>query len=63
MTTNTEYCVKQITEKLIGATIIGATISEDNESFGFIVKTNNKTSTVWVDCDAEGNGAGWLAYD
>ena len=63
MTTNCQFQAKEINEKLSGATIVNATIDSNGETFGFIVERNGKTFNVWVDCDAEGNGPGWLAID
>jgi hypothetical protein len=51
-----------IQRQLIGSEIIVSLKTEDGESFGFRVKTRDKrVLDVWVDCDAEGNGPGWLA--
>ena len=63
MTTNCEYQAKQISDKLVNAKIVGAALTEDKECFGIVLKKGSKQFTVWVDCDAEGNGAGWLSID
>ena len=66
MSTFTEYMAEQITAKLKGGTIRNAVTTEDHESFGFdvVVKApgrgNYNVLRVWVDCDPEGNGPGFL---
>ena len=72
MSTNAEFMANEISAKLAGWTIVQATVDSpdpyagDQQSFGFVVgRRNPKTKlverkTVWVDCDAEGNGPGWL---
>jgi len=67
MTTDSEYMSQEILEKLVGWRIVGSALSDDGESFGLIVQSPRhnvnegpKRKTVWVDCDAEGNGPGWL---
>ncbi len=69
MSTDCEYMAAQVNEKLRGVTIRNAVISEDKEAFGFEVvrkakgRGNYDVFTVWVDCDAEGNGPGWLSME
>jgi len=68
MSTNAEFMSKEISQKLAGWVIVQATVDAgDQQSFGFVVarlvggKIDQSTrKTVWVDCDAEGNGPGWL---
>jgi hypothetical protein len=66
MSTDVQYMSKQIIKNLVGWAIVGAAVDEDGESFGFIIgRRDPKTKkyerkTIWVDCDAEGNGPGWL---
>lgn len=66
MSTNTEFMAAEISEKLRGGVIRNALITDDKESFGFQVvvkgegRGNYDVLNVWVDCDAEGNGPGWL---
>lgn len=58
------YMNKQILSLLVGGKIVESILSSSqygDESFGFKVKAKNgKTFLVWVDCDSEGNGHGWL---
>jgi len=67
--TNAEYMADFINKNLAGTTIRKAIITEDKESFGFEVvkkakgRGNYTTHVIWVDCDAEGNGPGWLSTD
>ena len=65
MSTDAKYMIKNINEHLVGATIVGAISSkyDDDESFGLLVKRDNTEFPVWVDCDAEGNGPGWLSFE
>lgn len=68
MSTDAEYMVDEIVTKLVGFRIVQATVSEDGESFGFVVERDPhgkpiERKTVWVDCDAEGNGPGWLKVE
>jgi len=66
MSTDSEYMAAMIADKLVGGQIRGAIIDEDHESFGFDVvlkakgRGNYSVHRVWVNCDAEGNGPGWL---
>lgn len=63
MSTNAKFMADEIYKKLSGGRIANAirSVAEDGEeSFGFLVERNGKTIQVWVDCDAEGNGPGWL---
>ena len=56
---------QKINDQLVGATIAGAVISDDGESFGLKVfkhGTNKEVTVIWVDRDSEGNGPGWLAW-
>lgn len=54
--------MKQIEEKLVGKTIVGACkCAVAAGGFGFIAKSlDGETVRVWVDMDAEGNGPGHL---
>lgn len=64
MSHDVKYMTEQIQRGLVGAKIMVALRSEDNESFGFRVKAkDNRIFDVWVDCDAEGNGPGWLSIE
>ncbi len=69
MSTNAEYMSEFINDNLARATIRNAVLSEDKESFGFEIvrkakgRGNYTVHTIWVDCDAEGNGPGWLSTD
>lgn len=66
MTSDVDFMVKEIDAKLLGATIRNAVRTPDGNSFGFELvskakgRGNYDVFTVWVDCDAEGNGPGWL---
>lgn len=62
---NAEYMAEEIGKKLIGCRITGALISDDGESFGFRVENGGPDGpiAVWVDCDPEGNGPGWLSIE
>jgi len=60
MSTDAEYMTEQMKKKLLGKTITEIVITEDKESFGF--KVDGET-LVWVDCDPEGNGPGWLSME
>jgi hypothetical protein len=50
-------------KKLVGGTIVATTITEDKESYGFVVERKGKRTTCWVDCDPEGNGPGWIQME
>ncbi len=60
MSADVEFMVKLINEQLIGNNIAGSVTAADNESFGFVLDNGD---VVWVDCDAEGNGPGWLTVE
>ena len=52
-----QACMK----KLIGKKITGAILDHDGEMWGFRVENKNGDSLlVWVLCDPEGNGPGFL---
>jgi len=63
---NAQYMADAIGKELVGTTIKGSLITPDGESFGFQVvrkapgRGNYDVIDVWVDCDPEGNGPGWL---
>ena len=63
MTHNAEFQVKSVLPNLIGGKIIRAVTDSTNEFFGFEVKLENKTYTVWVDSDEEGNSCGALKIE
>ena len=52
--------IDEIQKHLIGGKIVSPIIDESNNYFGFRVQKGNKTFSVWVDMDAEGNGCGHL---
>ena len=62
---NCKFMAAEIGEKLAGRTITGAVLSSDGEGFGFRVDNGEEggSAVVWVDCDPEGNGPGWLSIE
>ena len=63
MSRDVKFMVEQVHRRLIGAKITVALTSEDDFSFGFRIVKDNAVFDVWVDCDAEGNGPGWLTIE
>ena len=67
MDTEAQYMADQISEKLIGWRITGAIITDASDGpdqrFGLQVKKAGKTQHLWIDCDAESNGPGWMAIE
>jgi len=61
MNSNVKYQTKRIHETILGGTIMNVMKSGDGESFGFYVNKGKESFEVWIDCDPEGNGAGWLS--
>jgi len=58
--TECEWFAESI-EPIIGTRIVNAVVSTDKESWGFRVAfPNGKFKIVWVSCDPEGNGPGFL---
>jgi len=58
--TESEWFAENIQE-IIGTRIVNAVVSNDKESWGFRVAfPNGKFKIVWVSCDPEGNGPGFL---
>ena len=55
-----EYMINKIREELVGYTIKEPIADIENESFGFQAVKGKKRINVWVECDEEGNGPGWL---
>ncbi len=55
--------VERMKERLLGGLITEIVISDDKQSFGFKAQTEKESVLVWVDRDAEGNGAGWLSIE
>jgi hypothetical protein len=59
-----KFAAEEVTKRLAGAVILGGMITPDGEAWGFEVELKDGTTKhVWVDCDPEGNGPGWLAID
>ena len=58
-----EYMAEVISARLIGAIITESISTPDGDAFGFKVNTPDGELLVWVDCDPEGNGPGWLAIE
>lgn len=52
------FLVNLIKKRLVGKKITAAVQSPNGEHVGFIL---DDQTVVWVDCDEEGNGVGWLA--
>jgi len=49
-------------KKLVGYQIVDTVVTEDGESYGFVVaKDGADKKACWVDCDPEGNGPGWIS--
>lgn len=63
MNDDIEYQLKEINRKLKGGTIISALSTPDSDAFGLLVQVGKKKINVWIDSDAEGNGAGWLSIE
>lgn len=68
MSSNTaEWLTQQINEQLVGATIVGAAITPDDDGIdpvpGLVVRKGNLQFIVWVLSDPEGNGDGFLEID
>ena len=62
-----KFAAEQL-KALVGFKIVDTVISDDNESYGFIVQSptvrgHTKKKVCWVDCDPEGNGPGWLQIE
>ena len=60
---NCKYMAEEISEKLVGCRIMSALLSEDSESFGLLLAGKKGPIQVWVNCDPEGNGPGWLSIE
>lgn len=63
-----KYAADRLMDELVGFTIVGVVMSHDPESYGFRVQrprggTKVEKKVVWVDCDPEGNGPGWLSIE
>lgn len=65
MSANSEHMSKEVAAKLVGAKIVTSLLDTTDEGgFGFIAVTpEGKEVKVWVSCDAEGNGPGWLHFE
>lgn len=57
--TNEEFMIDKIHD-LHGAKIDGACSTPDGDFFGIIIKKGKQRTVLWVNCDSEGNGSGWL---
>lgn len=60
MKTQQEYLMEVITKDLVGKRITSLIKSPDGEHVGFLLSDDK---VVWVECDPEGNGVGWLNVD
>jgi hypothetical protein len=60
-----DYETLQISEKLVGKTIIGAIRSSCGQYFGFKCRDNSGGNPlhVWINQDPEGNGPGHLEIE
>jgi hypothetical protein len=56
-----KHMLKEIESKLIGGVITDTLYYEEMEGYGFTVNVDGKLFDVFVDCDEEGNGPGWLS--
>ena len=65
------FAAKEL-RKLIGFKIVDTVITEDKDSYGFVVERADEIEAhvlgrdrkvCWVDCDPEGNGPGWLQIE
>ena len=66
-TTFVEACLDRLVPELVGMTIVGGTVDDSGEFFGFTVegKRGGKAAkkVVFVLCDPEGNGPGFLEIE
>ncbi len=63
MTTDSVY-MADVTRVLQGGIITGALLADDEDSWGLkVVLPDGTVKYCWVDCDAEGNGPGWLTIE
>ena len=61
MPSNAKYMAEQIGKSLAGARIVQAMLTPDEDAFGFVARLRDGSrAAVWVSCDAEANGPGWL---
>ena len=60
MSHDNQYMIERIKKELVGRRIMGPALSDDNQSFGFVLDND---LVVWIDRDAEGNGPGWLSME
>ena len=59
-----KFAVDQSNKKLIGTQVVGTILTPDEEAWGLQVRTQDGNELlVWVDCDPEGNGPGWLQIE
>jgi hypothetical protein len=58
MSHNAKFMAEFIATDLVGWKITEAFVDHENDGFGFTVSRDKKR--IWIDCDAEGNGPGWL---
>jgi hypothetical protein len=58
-----KFASDNVLKRLVGATITESILTEDGESYGFRAEKGGKSFIVWVDCDPEGNGPGWLQIE
>ena len=59
------YAAEEL-KKIVGWQIKDTVVTDDGESYGFIVERDPhgkpiERRVIWVDCDPEGNGPGWLS--
>lgn len=62
-----QACLDRLLPQLVGLTITGGAVDDTGEFWGFTVegKQGGKTvkKVVFVLCDPEGNGPGWLEIE
>jgi len=55
-----KHLADYVAKELVGWRITKAIVATDGEDFGFVVRKGGQSRAVWVMCDPEGNGPGFL---
>lgn len=53
--------MQQILKPYIGWTFVDIVHTPNQDAFGLRLKRGERSVVLWVDCDAEANGPGWIS--
>ncbi|VGO14431.1 hypothetical protein PDESU_02992 [Pontiella desulfatans] len=58
-----QACLDRLIPELTGLTITGGAVDDTGEYWGFTAEWKQGKKVIWVNCDPEGNGPGFLEIE